>query len=158
MQLTAKTKIILVIVIVISAYTFGRWSAPEKVRTETKIVEVEKKTDNKKTDVNDHKKVTIVEVDSPDGTKKKTTTITDDRNSQIDDTSTDDISKTADETKEITKSSSKLTISMLASTNLSAPAVPIYGLMIQKELVGPITVGIFGLQDKSAGMSIGLTF
>ncbi len=142
----------------LTAFAAGRYTAQARVVTETKIVEVEKKTDDKKVDTNDHRKATIVETTSPDGTKTKTTTITDDRNTKSDDRSTDDTKRTEDDKKSITKGSSPVTVSVLASMDISAPGLPVYGLAVSRPILGPITLGIFGFQNKTGGLSIGLTF
>lgn len=53
------------------------------------------------------------------------------------------------------KERSKLAISALAGTDLSKP---IYGAAVSKEVLGPITIGIFGLSNASFGASVGLNF
>src|SRR5271165_6320549 len=85
-------------------FGFGRWSAPQSVKTETKTAET------KDTDKTDHKKVTVIETKKPDGTDTKTTVITDDS-----DTKTAD-NKSSDTTKDVEKSKSRLTVSALACT------------------------------------------
>ena len=136
------------------AFAFGRWSAPEKIKIQT--VEVEKKTDDKTAAVDDHKITTITETDKPDGTKTKTTVIADQKSTNTTDKSTDDTTKTM--SKEIDKSTSKVTISMLAGTNITSPTSLMYGASITKPILGPITVGIFGFQNGTIGTSVGLTF
>lgn len=46
-------------------------------------------------------------------------------------------------------------LSVLVGTDFSNP---VYGLHVNKELLGPITVGVFGLTNKTLGVSIGLNF
>jgi len=152
--MTTKQIVIISIVVIAAAFAFGRWSAPEHVKIQT--VEVEKKTDDKKVVVDDNKKTTITETDKPDGTKTKVTVITDNKNSKSEDKSTDDTTKTV--SKEIDKSSSKVTISMLAGASLTKLGTPIYGGAISRPILGPITVGVFGFQNGVAGVSVGLTF
>ena len=156
--MTTKVKIIICTLVVLTVFAAGRYSAPTKIKTETKIVEVEKKTDDKKSDVKDHKKTTIVETTAPDGTKTKTTTITDDKESKSDDKSTDDTSRTTDQTKEVSKGSSPLSVSLLAGLDISAPGTPIYGLAVSRPILGPVTLGLFGMTNRTGGVSIGLTF
>lgn len=156
--MTNKVKVIISVVAIATSFAFGRWSAPEKIKTEIKTVEVEKKTDDKQTDNKDHKTITIIETTKPDGTKTKTTTITDDRDNKSEDKSTDDLSKTTDQTKEVSKSSSPITVSVLAGLDISSPAVPIYGLSITRPILGPITLGVFGMTNRTGGLSVGLTF
>lgn len=153
--MTTKQIIIIAAISLVTAFAVGRWSAPDKIKIQT--VEVEKKTEDKKVDVDDHKLTTVTEVDKPDGTKTKTTVISDVKDTQVADKKVDDLTKT--ESKEIDKSSSKLTVSMLAGINVTNPTgAPIYGASISKPILGPITVGLFGFQNGMAGASIGLTF
>jgi hypothetical protein len=156
--MTNKTRIIVEIIIMAVAFSTGRWLAPEKIKTEIKTVEVEKKTDDKQEDKQDHKKVTIIETTKPDGTKTKTTTITDDRDDKSDDKSTDNTTTTTDKTKEVTRGSSPLTISFMAGMGIPAPATPIYGLSITRPVLGPVTLGLFGMTNRTGGVSVGLTF
>ncbi len=152
--MTTKQIAIVGAVALLTAFAVGRWSAPTKVKIQT--VEVEKKTDDKKVNVDDHKLTTITETDKPDGTKVKTTTIADDRNTKVEDKKTDDVSKSVVE--ELDKTTSKITISALAALNVTKPGLPMYGASITRPILGPITVGIFGLQNGTAGVSVGLTF
>jgi hypothetical protein len=152
--MSTKQIVIICVIALLGAFAAGRWSAPEKIKIQT--VEVEKKTNEKQVAVDDHKVTTITETDKPDGTKVKTTVIADNSKTKVDDKSTDDTTKTM--TKEVDKSSSKVTISLLASMHLSSPGLPIYGAAVTKPILGPLTVGIFGFQDSTAGVSVGLTF
>lgn len=157
--MTPQVKEILAgVVLIVVAFAIGRYTGPEHIKTVTKIVTVQ--TDSKTDDsqVEDHKKVTIVDVTSPDGTNTKTTTVVDDKDTQ--DKSTDTSKTTTDESKsvEVTKSSPKIQVSALAARNLSNFASPIYGGMVSKSILGPITLGAFGLSDKTVGLSIGLMF
>lgn len=152
--MNTKTIVIASVVALLVAFAVGRWSAPEKVKIQT--VTVEKKTDDKKTDTDDHKVTTITETDKPDGTKTKVTVISDNKDTQVVDKKTDDLTQTT--TKEVDRSSSKVTISALAAVNVTKLGVPIYGASVSKPILGPITVGIFGLQNGTAGVSVGLSF
>lgn len=159
-----KTKVILGSVAVVVAFAFGRYSAPEKVKIETKTVEVEKKVTDKQRNVQKKKHLvtTITETEKPDGTKTKVTKITeeDDSNSNTNVSQTDTTNKSTDTTKEITYSSKKYSLSALAGTqfSFSSPITPIYGGMFTRQILGPINAGVFGLSNKVGGISLGLTF
>lgn len=157
-----KAKIIISSVSLLAAFAFGRYSAPEKVKTETKTVEVEKKTEDTKTDVdkNRHKETKVVEVTRPDGSKEKTTEVTEDTNvfKKTDQSTTDNTTKSAEESKETTYAAAKVTISALAGANVSSLSVPVFGASVSKPILGPIAVGLFGFANGLAGFSIGLTF
>lgn len=136
-----KYFVVMVIVVVVS-YSFGRYMAPEKVRTEiqTVTVEVEKK-------VNKKQKVYIRE--NTDGSKE-TVIVTD--------TTTDERSKGAQRTdsKEVVSSKDKLNVSILAGSSLSLQ--PIVGASAHKNFIGPITLGVWGLSNGTGGLSVGLNF
>lgn len=153
-----KTKIIIVVVALATAFAVGRYTVPEKVRIETKIVEVEKKTTDKEKDKNEHKKTTIVVVTKPDGTRESTTTITDDTNTNSKTHSTDDKSTTTEKTKEITAGTQKTTVLGLVGMNLTKAALPDYGLSVSKPILGPVSVGVFGFKSGIVGAGVGLSF
>lgn len=159
--MSVKSKVILTILSLLAAYGFGRWSAPEKVRVETKIVEVEKIIKDTKTDVNrdKHKQTTVVEVTKPDGTKETTTTT-------IEDTKTDKTTEGSSVTekkvdsetvKEITRASAKVTLSALYGAPVTG-GKPVYGGVITKPFLGPLSAGAFLLTPSTLGLSLGLTF
>lgn len=147
-----RNKIILAIIALLAAFAFGRFSAPETIKT----VEVEKKTADTVIDKDKHKDTIVIEVIKPDGTKTITTQIKEDTKTNIDKHIEMDKSKTTEETR----SSSKVTIQALAGANVthltSDPLV--YGGSISKPILGPVTLGAFGLSNGVAGFSMGLTF
>ena len=152
--MSTKTILIIAAIALLTAFAVGRWSAPEKVKIQT--VTVENKTDDKKVNTDDHKVTTITETDKPDGTKTKVTVISDNKDTQLVDKKTDDLTQTT--TKEVDRSSSKVTISALAAANITKLGAPIYGGSISKPILGPITVGAFGFQNGMIGVSLGLSF
>lgn len=155
-----SSKIILAIIALVVSYAFGYYESPEKIKTETKIVEVESKTKKTDSDTNKHKDTKTTEVIKPDGTKTITTTVTEDTNRKSDSTATDDTKKMEDITKEVTKSGSRLNLAILTGVNFSnLTSNPIiYGGSVSRNLIGPITLGIWGLTNSTAGASIGLQF
>lgn len=155
--MSTKTKILVFVILTVGAFLAGRYSTPEKIRVETKIVEVEKKTEDSKTDTDKHKETKTVTETAPDGTTKIITIIVEDENKKTEDKKTSDSVTNRDETKEITRNRSKLSISVLGGTNfLNPPLVPIYGAHVTYSVLGPITVGAFGLSNLTFGVSIGL--
>ena len=153
-----KFEIIIGCVLILLAFAFGRFTAPEKVVTETKIVEVEKKTEDKKTDKQKHKKITRTTVIKPDGTQIITEVITDDVESKTETTKTEESSKSSGTLKEVTKDKQKITVAALGGINYSGAPVPVYGGIISKPILGPIAVGVWGLTDKTFGASLGVSF
>lgn len=137
--------------LVIVGYVCGRYAQPEKVITKT--VEVEKKVEDKKSETEKHKTTKTVEVTQPDGGKTVTTVVEEDTNKHSDKNSTTDTTKNT--TVETTRGAD-ITLSLLGGLNF--PNTPVYGLSFTKPVLGPITLGVWGLSDKTLGASIGLTF
>ncbi len=156
--MTTKTKVILSIVALLTAYGFGRWSSPEKVVTVVKTVEVEKKKSKTETSKEVHRTTTITETTKPDGTKTVTTTIREDSVTEREKNTSENRSKSTEETKEITRASAKVTVSALAGIDILSPGAPLYGASLSKPVLGPITLGIWGLTNSVGGVSLGLTF
>lgn len=129
------------IVIIVVAFYCGRYSAPERIKTETKIVEVEKEVIK-----TEYKTVRIKE--NKDGSKE--TIIVSESNSQE-----KAKQKSSEEKKEILKNGSTY-VSLL----FGASTVPHlnYGLSVQRDVLGPFTIGVWGLTNANFGASIGLRF
>lgn len=143
--MTTRNKIILAVVLLAISFASGRFLTPEKTKIEVKTITVEKVV----TEVV-HQKIYIKE--NPDGSKE--TTIVTDTNT---DSKTN--SKSNDETKESTISKDRINISVLTGSNFPINlSAPIYGISANKNILGPITGGIFALSNKTAGISIGLNF
>ncbi len=159
-----KIKVIIAVVSLVTAFAFGRWAAPDKVKIETRTVEVERKdsTLQKEQDRNRRKETTKTEVTKPDGTVEKTekTVETADTHAETDkrDTATTEISK--QETKEVTRGTAKVTVAAMVGVDLSPGQRPPvwYGGTISKPILGPITVGVWYLTAPAAGATIGLAF
>jgi len=155
-----KYKVIIAVSTIILAFAVGRYSVPQKIKVVTKTVEVEKKTDATKTDEKKNVVVVVHEIRRPNGTidKTTTTTVSDQRNSTH--TSTDNKLDASTTDKEITAQSSKITISLLGGDNVGSGTIspPVFGVSITRPILGPITVGVWGLNNATFGASIGLTF
>jgi hypothetical protein len=165
MELNTKQKVGIAIFVVAGAFATGRYTVPVKTKTEIKTVEVQKIVYRTKKDTTDQrkKKIVIVENKQKDGSETKVTTITDDGTTKSiasnDTTKSDDHQK--EEKKEIVKESGHLTISALAGTNFTGiPASQgvLYGGIIQRNLIGPVVIGVWGLSSGTGGASLGLEF
>lgn len=147
----------------LTSYAFGRWSAPVKTITETKIIEVEKKTKDSNTNTNKdtHKETTVTETIHPDGTREVVTKTTEDTKTDKtkSEKTTEEREKEKTALKEVERSSSKVTISALAGVGsvLNNPVI-IYGGSVSRPILGPIALGAFGLTNGVFGLSIGLVF
>lgn len=147
--------------VILLVFAIGRYTTPTKTITETKIVEVDKKTDDIVKQLNKHKKVTITDITRPDGTKERKTIITEDTSKSSDEHKTEDTAKSSSERKEVIKSSDPVTLSALAGAPISLTSglgSPIFGASLTKPVLGPITLGVWGLSNLTGGFSLGVTF
>jgi len=158
-----KRKIFLSLAALIVSFAFGRYSAPVKIKTVIKTVEVEKKQDKTKSNYNKglHKKTLTKEIIKPDGTKEITTETTVDTqtNKKTDSNSSTqtDVSQTA--TKEIVKSSSLTSVSLFGGANVLNPTGGFdFGLGVSHSIIGPINIGLYGFKSGAVGGSVGVSF
>ena len=166
-----RYKVGMVIIYTVVCLAVGRYTVSTKIvdtKSSTQIVNnKETKIDDKNVDKHDDKttKQVVVQIVNKDGSAQTTTTtITEDKDNII--AKTDDKTVNLDnsstintETKTITKGGSKTNISLLGGVNLSNPAGGmLYGLSVNREIIGPITLGVFGLSNGSAGLSLGINF
>ncbi len=158
-----KNMVVVIITVSLVSGALGYYFAPGKVKIETKTVEVikevkvEAKTEKKKKD----KTYTKVVTTHTDGTTTSTSTIVEkDRSTSGDITSVNtDTTIKRDETKEVTKSSSRLNLSALAGVNVLNPSSGmVYGGSLTKDVLGHITIGAFGLSNGLSGLSLGVSF
>lgn len=153
-----KTKVIIVSVALLTSFAIGRYTTPVQIKTETKIVEVEKKVDDTKKDADKHKTTTTTTTKNPDGTEVTTTTTHEDSAVHTHEHDTDSAATTTDTVKEVTRSSSPVTLSLLAGVPFTGTPNVIYGGSVTKPVLGPVTVGVWGMSNSTGGASIGLTF
>lgn len=157
--MTTKLKILLSVLTIVASFAFGRWSAPEKIKTEIKTVTVENKTDTTKTNSNRDKKTdtTTTKETRPDGTTTETTHTVSETESNKKSTTdqTEQVSTTEDRLKEITMATSKVTISAMYGIPVTG-GIPAYGGSVSKNLLGPIVIGVWFLTPNALGGSIGL--
>lgn len=152
--MTPKIKIIIISVALLCSFAAGRYTVPTKTITVTKTVEVEKKTENK--DSNKHYVVVKHETDKPDGTKEITTTKTETDTTQTKVTDNTNISQ--DQSKTVISGSQKVTLAALAGVQMPGTPNIVYGASVTKPVLGPITIGIFGLTNSTFGASVGVSF
>lgn len=91
----------------------------------------------------DHTKTTIITISDPKGNTKTVTT--------IDEKKTKETIAVAPKTK--------TNISILGANDFSQRLIkPLYGVSVTRELIGPVTIGVFGLTNGTVGLSLGLNF
>lgn len=138
-----RFNIIIVGVLCGVCFAFGRFSAPETVRVETKVVTVEKRVEV----AEKHQDVVIHEVIRKDGSKvidSHTVTQSEKKSDQI-------VASQASEMKEVVKSRQSLSVNALIGLNQT------YGALVSFPILGPISFGPWGLTNASAGVTVGIS-
>jgi hypothetical protein len=152
--LSLKTKVIVSVAALAASFAVGRYSVTETPAIKTLIDQKVAQVTQKQEDT--HTQTKIVEVKTPDGTDTKTTVI-----SQVKQDETEAVKDTTthvDQTVTPTKRST-INISALIGTRFVNPdGVPLYGASFNKEFLGPVTVGVWGLNNGTVGVSLGLDF
>ena len=130
------------VIIIVIAFYCGRISSPDKVKIEVKTVEVEKKT------TKTERKVIKVK-ENADGSKDTVIVV----DSNVNEESR---GKSTVESKEIINGK-RTNVSLLVggAYPLSGPN---YGVSVQRNILGPFTVGAWAITNRTAGLSIGLNF
>ena len=128
----------------LATFIFGHYTAPTKIVTNTVTVQVEHKQEDAKT------KTIIVEVQKPDGTKTTTT------ETNVDDRTNTNITDKDTTTNNIVKQPST-NISALAGLDTKGANI-VYGVSVNRNLVGPFTAGAWILTSRVIGVSIGVNF
>lgn len=149
--MTLKAKLVLCFAALAIAFAGGRYSVSG---TDVKTTEHTTTDTTKQVDRDTHTDTTTVVEEDGTGKKKTTTTVVQDTTtkSKTDEVIKDDKTSVATPAKRNT-----LNVSTLASVGLNN-FVPVYGLSVTKEVLGPITVGAFGLTSGVVGISLGLNF
>jgi hypothetical protein len=152
--LSTNSKYIIVTIAILTSFAVGRYSVQKPiVHTVTDV-----RTDVKQDQVADtHTQTTITTVKTPDGTVKTVEQI-----NQVADTKTDTqvIADTHVDTTITPPKTNTVNISALVANNFShgLGITPTYGVSVSKEILGPVTIGAFGLTNGVVGVSIGLSF
>lgn len=180
MEISNKNLVLGSLIVVGVSVAIGRYTAPEKIKIEKEYVQLDSKTketkQDKSTDLDKDRRIqkTVVEVQKPDGTKETTTTVTEDITTKkktdtttVDVTNENKITKNT-ESKEVESKSGKTHLNALVGskidnlgTNNGNPLL--YGVHGSIDLLGPISVGAWGLTDsslnnKACGLSLGISF
>lgn len=125
---------------VLAGYAAGMHLQPPKI--ETKEIQVVKEVETIRKDI----RTVIKEVEHPDGTKEKETTIED--KSMV---------KKDSETVKVV-STSRLDWKLQGIINLKDIAVPIYGLDLERRIIGPFSAGAWATTQLDYGVSVSFEF
>ena len=140
-----KTQVIILLAVAVGGYAFGRYAQPAKVVVKTETIIKEVKVENK------HVITQTKEIKHADGTVETDTTTTD--TSKISTKETED-SKTSSVT---TYSKPQWKVQTLFAPQ-AGPVGPLYGIDVEKRLLGPISVGAWGNTDRKYGASLSIEF
>jgi len=151
-QLSQKTQLIVLGVSCLICFACGRFLAGKaEVKTEQQITE--NKTVDQDKDTHTH--TVTVTTKAKDGTTQIT---------QTQDSDTIDIKDITSKVQEDTKTDTippktNLTnVSALVGNNFSNVFAPVYGVSITHQVLGPISIGAYGLNNGIVGVSIGVNF
>lgn len=126
------------------SYGFGRYMQPAKVETKIVTVQVEKTTVKDKTTTTTTKK--------PDGTVIVV------ENKDVE-TKTEEKTNTNSDTVTLAKKQN-LHVSALFGIDLDNGLGRdiVYGAHISKDIIGPVSIGLWGMSNRSGGASLGISF
>jgi type II secretory pathway pseudopilin PulG len=141
-----KTQIIIGVILLVVGYGLGRYVQPAKVVTKTQTVT------QVVTQIQEHVHTVTHTVVQPNGIKD-ITTVTDNNSTENKDSDTKSSSSTI-----TTYSKPQWRAQGLAGLNLSNVSTPIYGLGVERRILGPIFVGAYGKTNSEAGLSLSLEF
>ena len=133
-----RNKLLVVFLVLVGVFYCGRYSV-----TREGVKKIDIKTETKDTET------------------KKVTTITKNKEGEVKTVIVEDTkSKTKDVSKAVSIASpgKTINISLLAAYNFKEPGLPIYGIMVSKQVFGPVTAGVFGLTNGTLGVSVGMEF
>lgn len=148
-----KYKVYIAICAILVSFAVGRFSVGKpEIKTDVAIVQKDKSDEAKDT----HITTTTKEITDATGKKEVDTTTTTDIVSHIQktDTSTEQVL-----TDIIPAKVGTLNISMLGGVDTKGVGNPfVYGASVTKQILGPISLGVFGLTNGTAGVSVGISF
>ena len=169
-NLSVKTIVISVLVLLGVGAAVGRYATPDKVvtkvvtKTETQIVY--KEVENKNVENHKNTVTTITHTTAPDGSKTDVTVITNKDDIKVVDNKTiNSDTKTQTETtstKTVTNEKRQWIVQALFSpshpSNNILGGTMSYGASVEKQIIGPFYGGAFGLTNQTYGLSLGVTF
>ena len=146
--------IIISVIIAVVIFLSGRYSAPVKIETVTKTVEVQTKHEV----LNENKKehTTTVTTKKTDGSVVTTKTQDISTGTQVTE-SERSMETTASITTRVTRES-ELNISLLSGVSKNSLTSPFYGVSLTKSIIEPLTVGAWYLGNGTMGVSLGIDF
>lgn len=151
--MTNKVKVIICASSIAVAFATGRYSVSNPTIKTTEDI----KSDTHEKQAEDtHTKTTIVTTKAPDGTVQQTETIDNSTSTHT----TENTDTTAQIQQTVTpQKTGTLNLSVIVANDFSKGGLlPVYGASITKEVLGPVTIGAWGLTSGVLGVSLGLNF
>jgi hypothetical protein len=152
--------------LLLGVFGLGYWVSPTKTVTKIEIKEVIKevtKTEKTSDKVEQKNKIVIItETTHPDGTKTKETRITD--KGTTTQNTTEETKKEIEKYKEqlaektTERSGSGVFLGAMAYSNINKFNSPEYGVIATKRVFGAVTAGAFYLQNRTTGLTLGVSF
>ena len=138
-----KYQIIGGILLLVIGFGLGKYTQPAKVITKTQVVTNDV--------VHDHIHTVVHTVVQPNG-EKDTTTV-------VDNNSTEESSSQSSSSTVTTYNKPQWKAQVLAGLPLNGqPLAPIYGAGVERRIIGPISAGVWGNNNREAGLSVSLEF
>ena len=138
-----KYQIIGAILLLAIGYGAGRYVQPAKVVTKTQTVTNDV--------IHDHIHTVIHTVTQPNGTTDSTTV--------VDNNSTEESNTKSSSSTVTTYNKPQWKAQVLAGLPLNGqPLAPIYGAGVERRIIGPISAGVWGNNNREAGLSVSLEF
>lgn len=166
MELNFKKITVLLLAAFAIGIIVGKYTIPAKVvvKTEEKIVtkEVIKWKEKKVKNESKDKEVVIIEIKYPDGTVRKEKRIVDKGTLRIDYSKegSKESTKTEERKTEVSQINSKYdwhVSGMVSPKDFSKDSIE-YGLSVERRILGPFYLGIYGTTNRSFGGLLGVSF
>jgi hypothetical protein len=159
-DMTLKYKILALIISLLTAYAFGRYSAP--VQPNVKLAETSKIDTQVKDDkVTKTHSVTIQTRDKDGEVKVVTTTDTSTADKEVESQITE--TKIKEQIQSVVRP--RTNVSLLYTSDFSPQGtvrgLPMAGILVSREILGPFTLGVIGLasaEQRQFGVVLGLDF
>lgn len=158
---------VVVAVLLAGGIIIGRYTLPQRIitKTETQVVtkEVTKTVEVDKTDYYKNKVLIETTTTKPDGTVikqrkfvDKSVVLNDDEKNTTDDKSS--ITTTTTQTDTTYNTGYKGSVKIVYAKHLDNLSEDIYGVEVDKKLIGPLVISGLGLTDKTIGLGLGVNF
>lgn len=132
-----KAQIMVISTVIIFSFVLGRYSVQFNKQLNT----------TKSSDTEIHKRTETTTTETPKGDKKTVTVITEDSETK----------QKSDTIKQsVVPNPSLYTLSALITPGIGRQ--PYYGASIQRKVLGPVSLGVFGLNNGNVGISLGVSF